>query len=76
MDSYNLLQQYFHLLLLGCLPDSWEMLVVTLGNVGPKGKQLSLARVKSSLLDEEARRKDKEEIFDSKALIIESEAQR
>ena len=36
------------LLLLGSLTDSWETLVVTLGNVGPEGKHLSLARVKSS----------------------------
>ena len=43
------------LLLLGSLPDSWETLVVTLGNTGPEGKQLSLARVKSSMLNEEAR---------------------
>ena len=31
------------LLLLGSLLDSWEMLVVTLGNVGREGKNLSLA---------------------------------
>ena len=42
------------LLLLGSIPDSWEMLVVTLGNVGTQGKQLSLEAVKSSLLNEEA----------------------
>ena len=42
------------LLLLGSLTDSWETLVVTLGNAGPEGKHLSLARVNSSLLDEEA----------------------
>ena len=40
------------LLLLGSLPDSWETLVVTLGNVGPKEKHLSLEMVKSSLLNE------------------------
>ena len=44
------------LFLLSSLPDSWETLVVTLGTAGPEGKRLSLARVKSSLLDEEARR--------------------
>ena len=48
------------LFLLGSLPDSWETLVVTLGTARPEGKRLSLARVKSSLLDEEARRKDKD----------------
>ena len=45
------------LLLLRSLPDSWETLVITLGNTGPKGKHLSLARIKSSLLNEEARRR-------------------
>ena len=61
------------LFLLGSLPDSWETLAVTLGTTGPEGKQLSLARVKSSLLDEEARRKDKDTSSDSKALLTESE---
>ena len=61
------------LFLLGSLPDSWETLVVTLGTAGPEGKRLYLARVKSSLLDEEARRKEKDMSSDSKALITESE---
>ena len=43
------------LLLLGSLLNSWETLVITLANAGTKGKHLLLARVKSSLLDEEAR---------------------
>ena len=64
------------LLLLGSLPDSWEMLVVTLGNDEPKGKHLSLERVKSSLLNEEARRKDREPGTDSKALVTESDTNR
>ena len=64
------------LLLLGSLPDSWETLVVTLGNAGPEGKHLSLARVKSSLLNEEARRKDRESGTDSKALVTESDTNR
>ena len=46
------------LLLLGSLSDSWETLVVTLDNEGPEGKHLSLNLVKSSLLNEEACRKD------------------
>ena len=54
-----LVDEVLALLLLGSLPASWETLVVTLSNVGLEGKQLSLARVKSSLLDEEARQKDK-----------------
>ena len=41
------------LLFPGSLPDSWETLWVMLGNAGPEGKHLSLARVKSSLLNEE-----------------------
>ena len=45
------------LFLLGSLPETWETLVVTLGTAGSDGKRLSLARVKASLLDEEARRK-------------------
>ena len=60
------------LLLLGSLPDSWETLVVTLGNAEPEGKHLSLARVKSSLPNEEAHRKDRETGTDSKALVTES----
>ena len=61
------------LFLLGSLPDTWETLVVTLGTTGPEGKRLSLARVESSLLDEETRRKDKDTSSDSKALLTESE---
>ena len=57
------------LLLVGSLPDSWETLVVILGNAGLEGKNLSMARVKSSLLNEEAHRKDQESGIDSKALV-------
>ena len=59
--------------LLGSLPETWETLVVTLGTAGSDGKRLSLARVKASLLDEEAHRKEKDISSDSKALITESE---
>ena len=41
------------LLLLGSLPDSWETLVVTLGNATQQ-KDLTLDMLKSSLLHEEA----------------------
>ena len=58
------------LLLLGSLLDSCETIVVTLGNDGQQGKHLTLEQVKSSLLNEEARRKDKEYIFDSKAFKL------
>ena len=56
------------LLLLGSFPDNWEILVITLDNTRPKGKHLSLENVKSSLLNEEAHRKDRESIPDSKSL--------
>ena len=45
------------LLLLNSLPDSWEILVVSLSNFAPNGL-LQLAMVKDSLLNEETRRKD------------------
>ena len=57
------------LLLLGSLPDSWETLIVTLGNAGPKGKHSSLTRVKLSLLNEEAHQKDRDLGTDSKAFV-------
>ena len=63
-------------LLLGSLPDNWETLVVTLGNAVPQGKSLSLEMMKSSLLNEEARRKGKESIFDHKVLFTEGDSYR
>ena len=62
-------------LLLGSLLDSWETLV-TLGLARPEGKQVTLEKVKSSLLNEKARRKDKEAISDIKALVTESDTHR
>ena len=47
-----------------------------MGNDGPKRKNLSLEKVKSSLLNEEARRKDKESISDSKTLVTEGDLNR
>ena len=64
------------LLLLGSLPDSWEMLVVTLSKARPEGKHLFLARLKSSLLNEEAHRKYWESGTDSKALVKETDTNR
>ena len=61
------------LFLLGSLLDSWETLIVTLGNAGPKGKHLSLEQVKSSLMNDEACRKDKESITEHKALVTEGD---
>ena len=68
-----LADEVFALFLLGSLPDSWEMLVVTLGNTGPEGKQLSLEQVKSSLLNKEAYRKDRESNTSQKALITQGD---
>ena len=64
------------LLLIGSLLDSWETLVVTLSNAGAEGKHLSLVRVKSSLLNEEAQQKYWEPGTESKALVIESDTNR
>ena len=63
------------LLLLESLLDSWET-HVTLGLAKPEGKHLTLEKVKSSLLNEEARQKDKEVIFSLKALVTKSDAHR
>ena len=52
------------------------MLVVPLGNAGPEGKHLSLEQVKSSLMNEESHQKDRESIFDSKALVTEGDTNR
>ena len=62
--------------MLGSRRDSWETLVVTLGNSTPEGKQLTLEMPKSSLLNEEARRKEPESSSEDKALIIESDPSR
>ena len=56
--------------------DSQEMLVVTLGNLGLEGNQLSLEVVKLSLLNEEARRKDKHSISDHKSLVTKGDSYR
>ena len=71
-----LVDEILTLLLLGSLSDSWETLVVTLGSTEPQGKHLTLEHVKSSLLNEEARRKDGESISDSKALVTEGDINR
>ena len=63
------------LLLLGSLPDSWETLVVTLGTATQQ-KELTLDMLKSSLLHEEARRKEHESNYEHKALTIENNPNR
>ena len=62
------------LLLLGSLPDSWETLVVTLGTA-TQYKELTLDSLKSSLLHEEARRKERES-NNEEALLIEKNPDR
>ena len=71
-----LADEVLQLLLLASLPDSWETLVVTLTNAGLEGKQLSLTTVKSSLLNEEAHRKERETGADLKALLKETDTNR
>ena len=61
-------------LLLGSLPESWNTLMVSLGNLGPEGK-VTLAMVRNSLFNEEIRTKD----FmgnDTHALLIENKGRR
>ena len=45
------------MLTLGSLPDSWNTLVVSLGNSASEGK-VTLAMVRNSLFNEEIQRKD------------------
>ena len=47
-----LAEEVLALLLLGSLPNNWQTLVVTLGNIRPEGKHLTLEQVKSTLLNE------------------------
>ena len=57
-------------LLLGSLPDIWNTLVVSLGNLALEGK-VTLAMVRNSLFNEEIRRKDFLD-NDTHALVIEN----
>ena len=66
------------LLLLISLLDIWEVLVVTLTNSAPNGK-LTLAMVKESMLNEEARRRERGLInasSQSEALVSESQGEK
>jgi len=54
----NLDDEVQALLLLSSLPDSWNMLVVSLSNSAPDGK-LTPDMAKNNMLNEEARRKEK-----------------
>ena len=62
------------LLLLSSLPESWETLVVSLSTSAPEGK-LTMEMVKDSLLNEEARRKEKGE-SSSEVLVSEKHERR
>ena len=68
--------EVFALLLLASLSESWGMLVMTLSNARPQGKKLSLEMVKLSLLNEEARWKEREAISDHKALVTKGDSYR
>ena len=63
------------LLLLSSLPESWETLVVSVSNSAPNGT-LTLAMVKDSLINEEARRKDLGIGSDSRALVTDKSERR
>ncbi|PKI31536.1 hypothetical protein CRG98_048071 [Punica granatum] len=57
-------------LLLGTLPNNWDILVVALSNSAPNGK-LSLATVTNSLINEETRKKSSGISIQSEGLVTE-----
>jgi hypothetical protein len=59
------------LLLLSSMPDSWNTFVVSVSNLAPDGK-LMLEMVKNSMLNEEARKKEKGDASSSDAYVAES----
>ena len=59
------------LILLNSLPESWDTLVVTLGNSALDGK-LSMDNITDSMLNEESRRKEKGLSSHSKVNIVEN----
>ena len=59
------------ILLLTSLPESWDALVVTLSNSTPDGK-LTMDTVCDSLLNEEARRKERGITSNSEANVIDN----
>ena len=59
------------LLLLSSMPDSWNTLVVSVSNSAPDGK-LTLEMVKNSMLNEEARKREKGDASSSDAYVAES----
>jgi hypothetical protein len=67
----NLEDEVQALLLLSSMPDSWNMLVVSVSNSTPDGK-LRLEMVKNSMLNEEARKKEKGDASSSDAYVAES----
>ena len=63
------------IMLMCTLPESWENLVVTL-STSCQDENLSLQTVKTSILNEEARRKDRESNTDQKALLTQGDTNR
>ena len=63
------------LLLLSSLLDSWEILVVSVSNSAPEGK-LTIAMVKDSLMNEEARRKELGTSSEIRALVTDKQERR
>jgi hypothetical protein len=59
------------LLLMSSMPDSWNTLVVSVSNSAPDGK-LALEMVKNSMLNKEARNKEKGDASSSDAYVAES----
>jgi hypothetical protein len=59
------------LLLLSSMPDSWNMLVVSVSNSALDGK-LTLEMVKNSMMNEESRKKEKGDASSSDAYVAES----
>jgi hypothetical protein len=59
------------LLLLSSMPDSWDTLVVSVHNSAPDGK-IMLDMVKNSMLNKEARKKEKGDPSSSNAYVAES----
>jgi hypothetical protein len=57
------------LLLVSSMPDSWNTLVVSVSNSAPDGK-LTLEMVKNSMLNEEARKKEKGDASLSDAYVV------
>jgi len=67
----NLEYEVQALLLLSSMPDSWNTLVVSVSN-SALDEKLTLEMVKNSMLNEEARKREKGEASSSDAYVAES----